>query len=232
MRLVNGGGADTGHLLSRVAATLDSAVSAVDGFWGAQWPRQITVIASGSDEQFRTVAGGGSAQQWSDIAAVTVADSVDPVNRTMTGARILFAPGAATMDDSSLRIVLTHELFHYAARVDTALDAPRWLTEGTADFVARPRDAPSMAARSYAYTLPSDSELDAAGAQRSRAYDRAWWFARFVADSYGPARLRELYVAACGRGHRELPGAVEAVLGVDTAVLRDGWERWMKRAAW
>ena len=28
------------------------------------------------------------------------------------------------MSDSALRIVLTHELFHLAARVDTALDAP------------------------------------------------------------------------------------------------------------
>jgi len=34
------------------------------------------------------------------------------------------------MSDSALRIVLTHELFHYAARVETALDAPHWLTEG------------------------------------------------------------------------------------------------------
>lgn len=34
------------------------------------------------------------------------------------------------MSATALRIVLTHELFHYAARVDTALDAPRWLTEG------------------------------------------------------------------------------------------------------
>ncbi|EUA23932.1 peptidase MA superfamily protein [Mycobacterium xenopi 4042] len=38
--------------------------------------------------------------------------------------------GAAAMSDAALRIVLRHELFHYAARADTALDAPRWLTEG------------------------------------------------------------------------------------------------------
>lgn len=42
------------------------------------------------------------------------------------------------MSEASLRIVLTHELFHLAARTGTALDAPRWLVEGVADFVARP----------------------------------------------------------------------------------------------
>ena len=43
------------------------------------------------------------------------------------------------MSDASLRIVLRHELFHYAARADTAADAPRWLTEGVADFIGRPQ---------------------------------------------------------------------------------------------
>ena len=53
----------------------------------------------------------------------------------------MFAPGAAAMSDASLRIVLRHELFHYASRAETAADAPRWLTEGVADFVARPLPA-------------------------------------------------------------------------------------------
>ena len=63
--------------------------------------------------------------------------------------RIVFAPGAAAMSDAALRIVLRHELFHFATRADTASDAPRWLTEGVADFVARPhtaRPAPQRAA--------------------------------------------------------------------------------------
>ncbi len=93
-------------------------------FWGTDWPRDIVVVAAGSDEQFRALAGGGA-----DIAAATTAE------------RIVFAPGAAAMSDAALRIVLRHELFHYAARADTAADAPRWLTEGVADFVARPHTA-------------------------------------------------------------------------------------------
>ena len=73
-----------------------------------------------------------------------------------------------------------------------------------ADFVARPPDAaaPGRAAARHA-RCPSDADLDTPGPPRSLAYDRAWWFARFVADSYGRRPLRRLYVAACGPGHAD-----------------------------
>ncbi|EUA27995.1 peptidase MA superfamily protein [Mycobacterium xenopi 3993] len=56
-----------------------------------------------------------------------------------------------------------------------------------ADFVARPPTSAAGAA-ALATTLPSDADLDAPGPQRSLAYDRAWWFTRFVADAYGRRR--------------------------------------------
>ena len=133
------------------------------------------------------------------------------------------------MSESALRIVLTHELFHYAARVDTALDAPHWLTEGVADFVARPATPVPADALSIALTLPSDIELDTPGPQRSLAYDRAWWFARFVADSYGAAKLRAFYLAACGVGHTDVLTAVRDVLGTDYAGVLERWKQWMLR---
>lgn len=223
------GGPHTGRLLSRVAADIAPAIDAVVAFWGADWSREISVVAAGSDEQFRTAAGGGSASQWTDIAAVTVADRVDAASRTAVGQRIVFAPGAATMSDGALRIVLSHELFHYAARVDTALDAPRWLTEGVADFVARPRSPLPAGAGAAGSSLPSDQELDMPGPQRSQAYDRAWWFTRFVADSYGPDKLRQFYVATCGLGHADVPSAIRDVLGTDAQGLLAGWQRWLDR---
>ena len=63
----------------------------------------------------------------------------------------------------ALQLVLTHELFHFAARADTALDAPRWLLEGAADFVARP-DEPLPPRRPQSTELPTDAGLDADGA--------------------------------------------------------------------
>ena len=103
------------------------------------------------------------------------------------------------MSDSSLRIVELHELFHYAARAGTATDAPRWMTEGVADFVG-----PALfAATGTAPTAESAATADGRrpgrrGSDPHAAYDRAWWFSRFVADRYGTATLRRLYDGPAG----------------------------------
>ena len=230
VRLVSLGGSGTDRLLSRVKADIGTAVDEVETFWGTDWSREISVVAAGSDEQFRAAAGGGTASQWADIAAVTVVDSVDPVRRAAVGQRIVFAPGAANMTAAALQIVLAHELFHYAARVDTALDAPRWLTEGVADFVARPKSVvPEVPAVLMPQSLPSDAELDTPGPQRSSAYDRAWWFANFVADSYGKTKLREFYLAVGGARHAQESTAARDVLGTDSAALLVRWQQWLAR---
>ena len=216
LRTTNLGGSREQALLTRVAADIGQAIDAVEAFWGTDWPHEIDVVATGSQQQFEAKAGGGSAAQWADIAAIAVADRVDPAQRTALGQRIVFAPGAAGMTERALRIVLTHELFHYAARADTALDAPRWLTEGVADYVARPHTARCRRSR-LQHALPSDADLAGPGPQRSQAYDRAWLFALFIADTRGPPTLRAFYQAACGDRHTDLPTAVHDVLGSDTA---------------
>jgi len=211
VELMSLGGPQTRPLLDRVSGEMDDAVRAVTAFWGADWPRNIVVVATGSDEQFRALAGGGP-----DIAAAT------------TGQRIVFAPGASAMSDDALRIVLRHELFHYAARSRTALDAPRWLTEGVADFVGRPaapRPGPAQAANLA--QLPTDADLDTEGATRSLAYDRAWWFTRYIADQYGTDTLRRLYEKACGPGHPGIETAISDTVGADMAEVLADWRRWL-----
>lgn len=213
MELMSLGGPTTQPLLDRVSAAMHDAAGAVTAFWGADWPHHIFVMATASDEQFRALAGGGS-----DIAAATA------------GQRIVFAPGAAAMSDAALRIVLRHELFHYAVRADTAADAPRWLTEGVADFVARPvapRPGPERAAEMA--RLPSDADLDIVGPTRTLAYDRAWWFTRFVADRYGAPTLRRLYERACRPGHPDVETAVRTTLGADLDEVLAEWRRWLDR---
>jgi hypothetical protein len=217
------GGQHTAALLTRIAAELGGAADAVTAFWGDDWPHAISIVAAGSDAQFRAMSG----EAGSDSAAAAVADYVDPERRTVTGQRIVFAPGAAAMGEGALRIVLRHELFHFASRADTALDAPRWLTEGVADFVGRPPTPPNAADASELAQLPSDADLDAAGPVRSLAYDRAWWFSRFVADQYGSSTLRALYLRACGYGHPDVATAVRETLGADLDTVLTRWRLWL-----
>jgi hypothetical protein len=209
--LMSLGGAQTADLESRVWGELDGAADAVTAFWGDQWPRNIVVVLTRTDEEFRAL---GVADP--DIAAATTAQ------------RIVFAPGASSMSDASLRIVLRHELFHYAARSRTAADAPRWLTEGVADFVGRPpTPKPDRRGADALAHLPSDADLDTVGAVRSLAYDRAWWFSRFVASRYGADALRKLYVTACGPGHPDQATAIKQALGTDTPQVVAGWRAWL-----
>ena len=132
------------------------------------------------------------------------------------------------MSPDSLRVVLRHELFHYAARAQTASDAPRWLTEGVADFVGRPpAPLPGPQRAAELAVLPTDAELDTPGEVRSLAYDRAWWFSRFVADRYGTQALRQLYLAACGLDHVDVDTAIRSVLRADTTEVLAAWRSWL-----
>ncbi len=205
------GGAQTADLESRVWSELDGAADAVTAFWGDDWPRNVVVVLTRTDEEFRALAAGEP-----DIAAATTAQ------------RIVFAPGASSMSDASLRIVLRHELFHYAARGRTAADAPRWLTEGVADFVGRPpTPMPGPGRAAELAHLPTDADLDTPGAVRSLAYDRGWWFSQFVASRYGAETLRKLYVTACGTGHPDQATAIKDALGADTSQVLAAWRAWL-----
>lgn len=208
--LIDLGAPGGAELLDRVAAEMPAATAAVTDFWGPQWPLDITVVVAGSAQQFAVLAGAGP-----DVAATTTAQ------------RITFSPGAVEMTDHDLRMVLRHELFHYAARAQTAADAPVWLTEGVADFVGRPRTPPAPVAADAA--LPTDAELATAGPLRSAAYDRAWSFASYVADTYGTAALRELYLAVGGHHRADLDGAARAALGTAWPEVLSGWRQWQPR---
>ncbi|MFZ0718971.1 MAG: hypothetical protein WAN02_32950, partial [Mycobacterium sp.] len=105
--MTNLDGPQSQTLLARVAADMGHAIDAVEAFWGTDWPHDVDVVATGSQQQFEARAGGGPAGQWADIAAIAVADRVEPARRIALGQRIVFAPGAARMSESALRIVLS-----------------------------------------------------------------------------------------------------------------------------
>jgi hypothetical protein len=222
------GGVVTDAFLRRVAAHLGDATDAVAAFWGTDWQRHIIVVATATAGQFRALTRGPAGTQWVDVAAAAVADTVDPAHRTATGQRIVFAPGARAMSDYTLRIVLRHELFHFASRSQTTLDAPRWLTEGVADFVARPAAArPGGSAAATLGELPTDADFAMSGSALSLTYDRAWWFTRFIAETHGSATLRTLYLHAGCTDHPDPGTTMRDVLQADEADVLADWRHWL-----
>ena len=211
-RIVFGGA--PGPIRQRVTAQIGAAITAVDGFWGTDWPTEIVIETVDSDREFTARTGLSE-----PMAAAAVAGWVDPARGIAAGQAIVIAPGAAGIGDDALQTVLTHELFHYATRAHTALDAPRWLQEGVADYVARPAPRhPAVPDR-----LPDDADFTGTGAALSAGYDRAWLLARFIAERYGPDRLRALYAAGAGPGHPDPDTALRRTLGVDPAELFAQW---------
>lgn len=214
------------HTAQRITGEFDTAIAAVVEFWGTDWPRSIPIEVTATPERFEDAVGGADVGAFSDVAAVAVATWVDPGRGVAEGQRIVFAAGADTMSQAGLRMVLRHELFHFAARAHTALDAPLLLTEGTADYVARPPSPPAVVTT----RLPVDADFAGPEPGRSEAYDAAWSFASFIADSYSPEILRALYVSAAGPDRVALPDAFRQVLGVEPDQLVDAWIDWQRAA--
>src|SRR4051794_13344941 len=87
LRLVDRGG--SAELAERISAEMPGAVAAVSAFWGDDWPREVVVVTTGTDADFADNTGMPG-RNWSGIAAVAVADRVDPARRTASGQRIVF----------------------------------------------------------------------------------------------------------------------------------------------
>lgn len=218
-------GPNTQRTGERILAEIGPAVDAVVAFWGADWQRDIPIDVTATEEQFvAAMAGTGVEASFADVAAVAVATWVDPAHSVAEGQRIVFAARAYEMSDAALRLVLRHELFHFAARAQTALDAPLWVTEGVADFVARP----AVPAAAVTTSLPVDADFLGPEPGRSQAYDAAWSFMRFVADTFGAQDLRQFYVRAAGADHIDAPGAAREVFGIEMPDLVAMWGSWQR----
>ncbi|MDG3011952.1 hypothetical protein G4X40_17560 [Rhodococcus sp. D2-41] len=223
--------------IDALAADLPSSVAAVTAFWGGDWPRRAVVIATGSDAELTALAG--AARSGTDVAAVTVSDSVAAAGGPVTGLRVVFGPaGSDRLTPLTRRIVLTHELTHVATRSVTATGAPLWIVEGTADYVgyrdsglstadSAPLVAALVAEKGPPNALPTDADF--AGPDAELAYELARTATGYVAARYGPGRLRTLYLALAGApaDATTLDGRLRAVLGVGTAQFIAGWGVWL-----
>ncbi|MDL9944383.1 hypothetical protein QSJ19_02045 [Gordonia sp. ABSL11-1] len=228
----------TTGVVDRVRRQLPGAVTAVTGFWGADWPRRAVVVATERPADFRALAQS-SASDITGAAAATVFSQIDSDQKVATGQRVILTPKAAELPSPALGVVLRHELTHVAARVVTAPGAPLWMTEGVPEYVGRKGTytrfddaAPDLAERVRAGGLPTGLPEDrdfAVGEESAMvAYQSAWSAAAFVANRFGEQKLKALYVGvAASDDRRRQDRSISDALGIDRAELVASWRRWL-----
>ncbi|MFT4043630.1 MAG: hypothetical protein QM673_10760 [Gordonia sp. (in: high G+C Gram-positive bacteria)] len=223
--------------VAALRAQLPAAVAAVARFWGERWPRRVVVVATGRPEEFTGLAATDPTDT-REAAAATTFGSLDDQGR-VAGQRIVLAPTAGELAPPVLDEVLRHELTHVATRAVTVADAPKWMTEGLAEYVGRKGTyvrladaAPDLAALVRAgrppTAVPADQDFVLSARSSSLAYQAAWSLAAFVAGRYGEVRLKALYrgVAASGDTGRQ-DAAIGTALGVTRAQMVTQWQHWL-----
>ncbi|MFE0749531.1 hypothetical protein [Gordonia sp. NPDC058843] len=230
----------TAPTVATLRRELPGAVDAVTAFWGDSWDRRAVVVATATDDEFSALVPDGRAATGAATAA-TVHSSVDLVQRTATGQRIVLTPAVRELAPPTLAVVLRHELTHVAARTSTALDAPLWITEGVAEYVGRRGTytrfadaAPDLTASVRAGAMPAgppaDTDFAMDGQTSQVAYQSAWSLAAYVADRFDEARLKKMYLGVAASA---LPAAQDAAitssLGLTRAELVADWQRWLAR---
>lgn len=225
---------ETRDLARRTASELDEAVAAVTEVWGRDWPRQVGVLVPGSRAELQSLVGPQFAVD--GIAAVAVADRVEPSRGVVQGPRVVLNPSTAhSLSETALRVVLQHEITHVAARGETVDGSPMWLLEGFADYVGYrdsgllPREiAPDLARQVHEQgppaELPSDRDFHLAGPRLDLAYQQAWSLVAFLVAEVGEQRVLELYHRIAGSGsHAGVSAALSDLTGMDSRELVDRW---------
>lgn len=222
-----------------IARELPAAVLAVTKFWGNDWARRAAVVATATDEEFRGLAGSEGAV--GAAAAATIYATLDTAAKTASGQRVILTPAARDLPAPALAVVLRHELTHVAVRPNTVADAPLWLTEGVPEYVGRKGTyqrfedaAPDLAAvlrgGEIPIRLPDDRDFAVDKTTALVAYQSAWSLAAFVAQTYGEARLKALYLGVGAADKTEAQDlAIVNTLRLSRAQFVARWQDWLRK---
>ncbi|GAA3626014.1 hypothetical protein GCM10022223_49030 [Kineosporia mesophila] len=201
------GPAVTRTLVNELAALCVRSARTVDRAWGEEWGGVLTrLVVAGDINELAGLLGRDDTKGLTDTAAVTVGPHDAPAD-----AVFINGPAFDGLTDLGRQVVLTHELVHVAARAAGDSDAPLWLEEGYADYVAY--RGTGLSAREIAgealaaplpQSLPAVDDFDASDAGAAVAYGQAWVAVTVLADRLGSdAALKRLYEKAAHSGTDE-----------------------------
>jgi hypothetical protein len=223
------------HRLAAFTAGVDAAVPRVRRVIGGSWSGQVAVLIPDDQREMSELVGAHLVL--GKIAAVAVADAVDPSSGQARGQRVVVNP--ANLDRLGAlgrRVVLQHEVTHVATRGITGPGMPIWLVEGLADWVGyQGSGLPARAvgdelrrqlrAGRWPGRLPNPADFRGDSARLSVAYEEAWSACRLIANRAGPAALVRLY--------RAVGTATDPAAAVDAQLRKTlGWSYGQFVAEW
>lgn len=188
------------------------------------------VIEAPADEEELDRALGASRDQYANIAAVTA--SVDGSLASGSAVHVFLNPRVFdALGPRGAQVVVTHESTHVATAA-TFATMPTWLLEGFADYVALAHAGiPVRTAASQILTrirkqgppkrLPTAEDLAPTAAGLGATYEEAWLATRFIALTYGEAKLVAFYDAVDDGS--SAAAAFRQVLGTSEAAFVKRW---------
>jgi hypothetical protein len=224
-------------LAGRLLQAAERGYGQVAATWTGRWEHKVVILVPrDQDEAERLV----HARDLSPVAALSASSVESGQGGRVLGNRIVVnSTVLAPYRDLDLQNVVTHEMTHVATR--TLGNVPLFLVEGFAEYTAlRPyrrfalwRTRPALAERVQAGRF--DGRLPGAAELRGRdgvvAYDEASTFCVWVAESYGEAKLRELYRVFAGSrppNATDLDLGFREVLGVSKRTAEARWAAWVR----
>lgn len=202
-----------------------------------RWKGALVVEVPRTKDELDSVLDA-DADTYRNIAAVTT--SIDGSLAPRAPIHVLINPAVfGTLERRGAQVVLTHESTHVATKGPLS-SMPTWLLEGFADYVALAHAGvpTSLAARQILAQvrakgvpthLPTATELAPTAGGLGARYEEAWTVCRYLAATYGEARLVRLYDLA--NGGLPLGRAFPRALGVPETTAVAGWRADLARLA-
>ncbi|MDQ2838746.1 MAG: hypothetical protein M3Y42_20960 [Actinomycetota bacterium] len=221
---------------ARFEPLVEAAVPVVTSVWGKDWNDHVVVLIPDTTAEFVAVSGDSADSH--DLAAVAVADAVDP-DGTVLGARVVLNPTTLSeLDAAGRRLVVQHELTHLASQAATSDQMPTWLIEGFADYVGNLGSGQSVRTAATELgaeirrgvlpaALPTNADFDGGNGRLAQVYEESWLACRLIASRIGQQGLVRFYKLV-GSAARTDPGTAAALglrqlLHTDLAAFTAAW---------
>lgn len=202
------------------------------------WPQKLVMVVPESGEQLDRVLNAKPGD-YANIAAVT--STADGTRNPSSPVHVYVNPDVFDgLERGGAQVVATHELVHVATGAATASQAPQWLLEGFADYVALRRvDLPLSVTAGQILRqvrqdgvpdhLPAGDEFDTRTQHLGASYEAAWLACRLLAQTGSEQDLLRLHQRVSGG--EPLNTVLQDIFGFTQKELVTRWQTELRSLA-